>query len=118
VHRDTDGNLFFFDRIKDMVKTGGMNVSSLEVEDALHQHPAISQAAVVGLPDEYWAEAVTGFVVLRQGMTVSESDVIDFCRGLLSAYKVPKRIVFLDALPVDAQGKIRKRELRALYSPG
>ena len=118
VHRDNDGNLFFFDRIKDMVKTGGMNVSSLEVEDALHQHPAISQAAVVGLPDEYWAEAVTGFVVLRQGMTVSESDVIDFCRGLLSAYKVPKRIVFLDALPVDAQGKIRKRELRALYSPG
>lgn len=116
VQRDENGNLFFVDRIKDVVKTGGMNVSSLEVEDALLQHPAIGSAAVVGLPDEYWGEAVTAFVVARPGHTVVTDEVISFVKQSLTTYKVPKAVHLLDVLPTDPQGKIRKRELRAQYA--
>ena len=116
VQQDEDGNLFFVDRIKDVVKTGGMNVSSLEVEDALLRHPSISSAAVVGLPDDYWGEAVTAFVVARPGHEVKPDEVIAFVKDTLTVYKVPKVVHVLESLPTDPQGKIRKRELRAQYA--
>jgi acyl-CoA synthetase (AMP-forming)/AMP-acid ligase II len=113
VRIDDQGNLFFYDRNKDMIKSGGMNVSSQEVERTLHEHPAILRAAVVGLPDDYWSEAVTAFVIPRPETQVDTADVIAFCRDRMAAYKAPKSVRIVDELPVDAQGKILKRELRA-----
>lgn len=112
VRRDADGNLFFLDRVKDMIKTGGMNVSSQEVERALGRHDAVFVTAVVGLPDEYWSEAVTAFVITKPDAELTEAELIAHCKGLLSGYKVPKSIRFVDDLPRDPQGKILKRELR------
>lgn len=112
VRRDADANLFFFDRRKDIIKTGGMNVSSLEVENVLLSHPAITEAAVVGLPDPYWSEAVTAFVVVADGVDFDESSILETCRAELAAFKVPKRFVVVEALPRDRQGKVLKRELR------
>ncbi len=114
VRRDDDGNLFFFDRKKDMIKTGGMNVSSQEVERVLYHDPAIMQAAVVGVPDEYWSEAVTAFVVAKPDAAVDPAAVIDMCKQELAGYKVPKAVHVIDELPKDTQGKILKRELRKL----
>ncbi|QNK82208.1 class I adenylate-forming enzyme family protein [Nakamurella sp. PAMC28650] len=118
VRRDREGNLFFYDRVKDMVKTGGLNVSSQEVERVLHQHPDVLRAAVVGLPDEYWSEAVTAFVIAQPGTDVQAMDLIAFCREHLAAYKAPKAVHLVDEFPVDAQGKILKRELRLVAIPG
>ncbi len=112
VRRDADGNLFFLDRIKDMIKTGGYNVSSQEVERALQSHPAVARAAVVGLPDDYWVEAVTAFVIPVEGADVTADELREHCRTTLASYKLPKRVHLVDAVPVDAQGKILKRELR------
>ncbi len=116
MRRDEAGNLYFLDRRKDMIKTGGYNVSSPEVERMLYTHPAVHQVAVVGMPDDYWSEAVTAFVVLREHEQVEPSELIDHCKRQLVNYKVPKAVHFLDQLPVDSQGKILKRELRRLYS--
>ena len=117
VRIDGDGNLFFVDRRKDVIKTGGMNVSSVEVERTLYTHPAVQEVAVVGVPDPYWSEAVTAFVVVRPGGTApSEEDVITHCRETLAGYKVPKAVCFVRELPKDPQGKILKRELRARAS--
>lgn len=112
VRVDAAGNLFFHDRLTDVVKTGGMNVSSQEVERVLHGHPAVLRAAVVGRPDPYWSEAVTAFVVARPGATPEPGEVIAFCRERLANFKVPKVVHVVAELPVDAQGKILKRELR------
>ncbi len=116
VRCDATGNLFFHDRAKDVIKTGGMNVSSQEVERVLYQHPAVFQAAVVGLPDAKWSEAVTAFIVSKPGMTVQIEEMIKHCRHSLAAYKVPKAIHVVDALPKDTQGKLLKRELRRIYA--
>ena len=117
VRRDADGNLFFLDRIKDMIKTGGYNVSSQEVERALQSHPGVARAAVVGLPDDYWVEAVTAFVIPVEGVDVSADELREHCRTTLASYKLPKRVHLVDAVPVDAQGKILKRELRRRGAP-
>lgn len=114
VRIDEQGNLFFYDRVKDMVKTGGMNVSSQEVERVLHQHPDVLRAAVVGLPDDYWSEVVTAFVIARPGTQPDPAQVIAFCRLHLANYKAPKAVHLIDEFPVDAQGKILKRQLRSL----
>ncbi len=116
VRRDAEGNLFFHDRAKDVIKTGGMNVSSQEVERVLYQHPAVFQTAVVGLPDAKWSEAVTAFVVSKPGVTAHSDEMLAYCRQYLAAYKVPKVIHVVDALPKDTQGKVLKRELRRIYS--
>jgi acyl-CoA synthetase (AMP-forming)/AMP-acid ligase II len=113
VRIDDDGNLFFFDRKKDMIKSGGMNVSSVEVERELYQHPAVLEVAVVGVPDDYWSEAVTAFMVAKPGVVVDVAEVIAHCKAHLAPFKVPKAIHVLPALPKDTQGKILKRELRA-----
>lgn len=116
VRIDDDGNLFFVDRKKDMIKTGGMNVSSVEVERTLYGHDALMEVAVVGLPDDYWSEAVSAFVVPKAGRTVEPEQIIDHCRATLAGYKVPKAVHVVDALPKDTQGKILKRRLRDEYS--
>lgn len=116
VRRDAEGNLFFLDRNKDMIKTGGYNVSSQEVERALQSHPGVARAAVVGLPHEYWSEVVTGFVIAVEGSDVAEAELQEHCKSMIAGYKVPKEIIIVDELPVDPQGKLLKRELRRLHS--
>lgn len=113
VRTDADGNLFFHDRLKDMIKSGGMNVSSQEVERVVHAHPDVQRAAVVGLPDPYWSQAVTVFVVAEDGHSVDPDELIAHCKLHLASYKAPKAVHVVTELPVDAQGKILKRVLRA-----
>ncbi len=112
VRVDGEGNLFFHDRLTDVIKTGGMNVSSQEVERVLHAHPGVLRAAVVGLPDPYWSEAVTAFVIPRPDAEPDPAEVIAFCRARMAGFKTPKAVHVVAELPVDAQGKILKRELR------
>ena len=114
VRADGKGNLFFHDRLKDMIKTGGMNVSSAEVEEVVRSHPAVGEAAVVGIWHPEWVEAVVAVVVLRAECSVTESELIDYCRARLAGYKTPKRVEFFTDLPIDPQGKIRKRRLREM----
>lgn len=112
VRIDEHHNLFFYDRKKDVIKTGGMNVSSLEVETVLSKIPSIQEAAVVGVADPTWSEAVTAFLVLKDGETPDSAAILLAAREELAPYKLPKRIHFLAALPRDRQGKIVKRRLR------
>ena len=109
---DAEGYLTIVDRKKDMIKTGGENVSSREVEEAMYLHPAVAEVAVVGLPDPLWIEAVTAFIALRPGETTSEADLLTHGRTHLSGFKAPKRVVLVDSLPRNASGKILKRDLR------
>ena len=109
---DAEGYITVVDRKKDMIKTGGENVASREVEEVLYRHAAISEVAVIGLPDPKWIEAVTAVIVQRDGQTMTVADVIDHCASHLSSFKVPKNVVFLENLPRNASGKILKRELR------
>jgi acyl-CoA synthetase (AMP-forming)/AMP-acid ligase II len=121
-HLDADGYLYVSDRIKDMIITGGENVYSPEVERVLSEHPALSEVAVVGVPDEQWGESVKAFVALKPGDAStpppSEQEIIDFCRERLAHYKCPKSVEILPALPRNATGKILKRDLRAPYWEG
>lgn len=109
---DADGYITVVDRKKDMIKTGGENVASREVEEALYRHPAISEVAVIGLPDPKWIEAVTAIIVLRAGHGLTSDEVLAHCAQHLAGFKTPKRIVFVDTLPRNASGKILKRDLR------
>jgi fatty-acyl-CoA synthase len=113
---DEEGYLTVVDRKKDMIKTGGINVSSREVEEVIYQHPSISEVAVVGVPDDYWIESVTAVVVCKEGQTLDINELIEFCRPNLSKFKIPKHIVFRDELPKNPSGKILKRELRNAYA--
>ena len=106
-----DGYLYIVDRKKDMIVTGGSNVYAREVEDVLHRLPQVAEAAVVGLPDRIWGEAVTA-VVVPAGDDRDEAAVIAGCRNWLAGYRVPKRVVWVDALPRNPYGKVLKRELR------
>lgn len=113
---DEFGYLYVVDRVKDVINTGGVVVSSREVEDALFTHPSVYEVAVIALPDPRWIEAVTAVVVLRPGAAAAEAELIDHARAALAPYKVPKRIIFRDALPRNTAGKLLKRELRAGYA--
>ena len=117
VRRDDEGNLFFYDRKKDMIKTGGMNVSSQEVERTIYGFDGVLQCAVVGVADDYWSEAVTAFVVPADGVEIDVAALIEHCKENMAGYKVPKAVHSIAALPVDKQGKVLKRELRTLASP-
>jgi acyl-CoA synthetase (AMP-forming)/AMP-acid ligase II len=110
--RDEEGFFYIVDRMKDMIITGGENVYSREVEEVLYQHPAVSEAAVVGIPDAMWGEKVTAVIVLRPGMTATEAEIIAVSRDNLAGYKKPKSVVFIDEMPKTVSGKIIKRELR------
>lgn len=115
---DDEGYLYIVDRIKDVINTGGVLVASREVEEVLFTHPAVSEVAVVGLPDAKWIEAVTAFVVLRQGHAVDEAELIAHARPHLAAFKLPKRVTFVPELPRNTAGKLLKRELRRQYAVG
>lgn len=109
---DADGYITIVDRKKDMIKSGGENVSSREVEEIIYLRPEVSEVAVVGIPDPKWIEAVSAFVVLKPGSELSEKQLVDHCAQHLAGFKVPKRVVFIDALPKNPSGKVLKRELR------
>jgi len=108
------GYFMFHDRLKDMIKSGGENVYSAEVEQALYSHPAVVEAAVLGVASNEWDEEVRAVVVLKPGIQASERELQDHCRTRIAGYKVPKRILFvpLEQIPVNPSGKIMKRELR------
>ena len=106
-----DGYIEIKDRAKDIIISGGENISSVEVEIALYKHPAVQLAAVVARPDEKWGETPCAFVQLRPGTAATADEIIDFCRGQLAHYKAPKSVVF-GPLPTTATGKIQKFVLR------
>jgi long-chain acyl-CoA synthetase len=110
---DDDGYLFLTDRLKDMIISGGANIYPAEVEAVLFNHPAVGDASVIGVPDEHWGEKVKA-VVERKAAT-TESDIIAFCRAHLAHYKCPASVDFVDKLPRDPNGKVRKRDLREVY---
>ena len=114
--RDEEGYLFVTDRVKDIINTGGVVVSSRDVEEALFTHPSIYECAVIALPDPRWIEAVTAVVVMRPGTEATEGDLIEHARSTLAPFKVPKRVIFAETLPRNTAGKVLKRELRATYS--
>jgi fatty-acyl-CoA synthase len=106
-----DGYIQLKDRSKDIIISGGENISSIEVEDALYKHPAIMAAAVVARPDDKWGETPCAFVELCPGQALSEADVIEHCRGLLARFKCPRSVVFRE-VPKTSTGKIQKFLLR------
>ena len=112
---DEEGYLTIVDRKKDMIKTGGENVSSREVEETIFQMDQVSEVAVIAVSDPVWVEAVTAIVVPRDGSTIDQEMVVNHCKARLASFKVPKRVVVADALPRNPSGKILKRNLRELY---
>jgi fatty-acyl-CoA synthase len=115
---DGRGFITFHDRSKDMIKSGGLNVYSQEVEHALAQHPAVREVAVVGLPDDHWGERVTAAVTLHDGRSADEAELVAFARQRLGGYQTPKEVAFLsyEALPNNYLSKVLKRELRDLLA--
>jgi fatty-acyl-CoA synthase len=116
--RDADGFYYVVDRVKDMVITGGENVYPTEVENVLYSHPAVLEAAVIGLPDEKWGEAVTAVVVTRPGRSLTLEEMRSFVSERLARYKVPQRLHVLDDLPRNPTGKVLKVQLRDDLSEG
>ena len=116
---DETNSIYLVDRKKDMIITGAENVYSVEVENVLSTHPAVLEVAVIGVPDDQWVEAVKAVVVPRDGMTVAAEELVEFCRGKIASYKIPKSIDFTgDPLPKTGPGKIAKRRLRDPYWEG
>jgi long-chain acyl-CoA synthetase len=112
-YRDEDGFFYIVDRKKDLVIRGGFNVYPREIEEVLHQHPAVREAAVIGRPDARLGEEVVAFVSLRTGSSAEPAEVVAFCRERLAAYKYPREVVVVDDLPKGPSGKVLKTELRA-----
>jgi len=112
---DEEGFLYIVDRLKDVINSGGVLVASREVEDALFEHEAVYEVAVIGLPDEKWIEAIAAVVVPRPDHRATEAELIAHARTRLAPYKVPKRVLFAETLPRNASGKILKRELRRTH---
>ncbi|HYA06298.1 MAG TPA: AMP-binding protein, partial [Xanthobacteraceae bacterium] len=115
---DTDGYVYIYDRVKDMIISGGENIYPAEVESALFGHPAVADVAVIGVPDDNWGEAVKAIVVKKPGAAVTPEELIGFARERIAHYKVPRTIDFVDALPRTPTGKILKRELRKPFWAG
>lgn len=113
-----DGYIEIVDREKDVINSGGENISSVEVESMLYEHPTVLEAAVVGIPDSKWGEVPRALVVLKPGQRVSESELITFCRDRMAHFKVPKSVEFLEYLPKTATGKVQKFALRERYWAG
>lgn len=110
--KDDDGYLFIVDRLKDMIVSGGENIASSEIERVLYEHEAVVEAAVVGRPDDRWGEVPVAYVVVSSAATTTSEELVEHCHRQLARFKVPKRVVFVDALPRNPSGKILKRELR------
>jgi fatty-acyl-CoA synthase len=114
---DENGYVLIVDRKKDMIVSGGENISSLEVEKVLMAHPEVYEAAVIPVPDEHWGEVPKALVVLKPDSSVGGSELIDFCRGRIAHYKCPKSVEFVSSLPKTGTGKFLKKELRKKYWP-
>ena len=112
--KDEDGFYYIVDRTKDMIIRGGLNVYPREVEEVMIKHEAVSLVAVIGIPHEQMGEDIKAYVVLNEGASISESDLIAWTRDRIAGYKYPRVVEFLDALPMSATGKILKKELRKL----
>ncbi|MCX7180416.1 MAG: AMP-binding protein [Proteobacteria bacterium] len=110
--KDEEGFIYLVDRKKDLIISGGVNIYPREIEEVLHAHPAVAEAAVIGVPDDYWGEAVKAYVACRKGATVTKEELIAFCQTSLAGFKLPKTIEFIDMLPRNAAGKVLKTELR------
>ena len=110
--RDEDDYFFIVDRKKDMIIAGGYNIYPREIDEVLYQHPKIMDAVAVGIKDEYRGETIKAFVVLKEGETATDKDIIDFCREKLAAYKAPKLVEFRTELPKSAVGKVLRKILR------
>jgi acyl-CoA synthetase (AMP-forming)/AMP-acid ligase II len=117
-YQDTDGYIFIYDRVKDMIVSGGENVYPAEVENAIFGHPQVADVAVIGVPDEKWGEAVRALVVAKPGVTVDKDSVIAWARERIAGYKVPKGVDVIEAIPRNPSGKILRRELRKPYWDG
>lgn len=115
---DEDGYIYIVDRKNDMIITGGENVYPFEVERILYEHPAVLEAAVVGLPSEKWGEEVTAAVALKDGVEATEEELIAFCKERIAGYKCPKRVVFMESLPKTPIGKILRRQVREQLQSG
>ena len=115
---DEDGYLYIVDRIKDMIVSGGENVYSAEVENALAQHPAVAASAVIGIPSEQWGESVHAVVVLKPGVTATAQELAAHCRERIAGYKCPRSVEIREAMPMTGAGKIQKTELRKPYWEG
>jgi fatty-acyl-CoA synthase len=115
---DAVGNVHIVDRKKDIIISGGENISSPDIEDTLYRHPAIAECAVIGVPHEKWGETPKAIVVLRPGMSANEADVIAFCRERMAHFKCPTSVDFIEALPRTVTGKLQKFRLREQYWQG
>ena len=112
---DADGYLFIVDRKDDLINSGGKNIYPREIEEVIYTHPAVLEAAVIGVPDDYWGESVMAFVVLKEGMFATEDEIIDLCKKTIASYKKPRFVKFVQQLPKSPTGKILKREIKAQY---
>jgi acyl-CoA synthetase (AMP-forming)/AMP-acid ligase II len=115
---DEEGHLSITDRKKDVIITGGENVSSIEVEDCVFSHPAVAEVAVIGVPSEQWGETVKALVVVAAGEQVTEDEIIEYCKERLAGFKAPTSVVFRETLPRTATGKVQKFTLRQEYGTG
>jgi fatty-acyl-CoA synthase len=115
---DDEGYLYVKDRVKDMIVSGGEDIYPIVVENVLYQHPAIAEAAVIGVPDARWGEAVKAIVVLREGAAASAEEIVEFCRGRLAGFERPRSVELVEALPRTPSGKVLKRVLREPYWAG
>jgi fatty-acyl-CoA synthase len=115
---DERGYIYIQDRVKDMIVSGGENVYPREVEEVLYQHSAIAEAAVIGVPDEKFGEAVKAIVVLKQGANATADEIMEFCKGKLAGYKRPRSVDFVQSLPRNPSGKVLKKDLREPYWKG
>jgi acyl-CoA synthetase (AMP-forming)/AMP-acid ligase II len=115
---DPDGYLYVYDRVKDMIVSGGENVYPAEVENALMSHPAVADVAVIGIPDERWGETPKAMVVRRPDTEATEQELIDHCRERLAKFKCPTSVDWIDALPRNPSGKVLKKDLRAPFWEG
>jgi long-chain acyl-CoA synthetase len=112
-YRDADGFFYVVDRKSDLIIRGGENIYPREIDEVLYQHPKVSDAATVSVPDELYGEAVKSFVVLREGENATEEEIIDYCREQLADFKCPKTVQFITDIPKGPTGKVRKRELNS-----
>ncbi len=116
--RDDEGYFYIVDRKIDMIISGGENIYPAEIEEVLYSHPKILESAVIGIPDERWGESVVAVVALKEGEKADEDEIVEFCRGRLAGYKVPRHVIFMKELPKSSSGKILKRVLREGYWNG
>jgi acyl-CoA synthetase (AMP-forming)/AMP-acid ligase II len=112
---DEEGYIFLAGRADDLIIRGGENISPEEVEDVLHSHPKVEEAAVIGVPDPKWGQQPIALVVIKRGEIASDEEIIEYCRSRLASSKCPQSVVFVDSLPRNPMGKVMRKVLRERY---